>query len=111
MRSAGYLFMAIAAAIGMFAAFVLFIYTLATFDYHNNVESVILYIFLFLGLMLAAVLIMVFSLLRYIRSKAGRSNITMTKNCASCGQTMGATEFSCPKCRSLQPSYDDGRRG
>jgi hypothetical protein len=109
MKASGYLFLMTASLIGMLAVFVLFIYTLATMDRHDNGTTVILYVFLFLGLILAAAITMAFSLIRYVRSKAGRSNVTMTKTCTSCGQTMRVTEFSCPKCLTLQPADEHGR--
>ncbi|MDR0791151.1 MAG: hypothetical protein LBE47_01260, partial [Methanomassiliicoccaceae archaeon] len=102
MRSTGYLVIIIAAAIGLVAVFGLFIYTMVTLSFGGDVFSMILRIFLFIALLLVMIFLVVIFSLKFMRSKSHGGSVARTKDCGACGQTMAATEFSCPRCFTLQ---------
>jgi Zn finger protein HypA/HybF involved in hydrogenase expression len=51
----------------------------------------------------------VFSFVKYLRKRSGSAVTAMTKACSACGQVMSATEFSCPRCFTLQTDVNQGR--
>ncbi|MDR0334482.1 MAG: hypothetical protein LBH69_01160 [Methanomassiliicoccaceae archaeon] len=106
MGSKIYLALAIASIVAMVIVFGAFIVTLVSGDIFYGevtVASILITIFLFLGLILLCVFLFVFFLMKYAKSKGNTAYVELTKKCISCGTTIGVTELSCPRCFTLQP--------
>jgi len=106
MGSKGYLVLAAASIIGMVAAFIFFVIALASDELYSkdpSVLDILLPIFLYLGLVMLFVFLLVYSLIKYDKSKRHTQYEELTKKCISCGTTIGLTELSCPRCFTLQP--------
>ena len=106
MGSKVYLVLAAASVIGMIAAFVFFIITIASDKFYSDDPSVfgiLLTIFMYLGLVMLFVLLLIYSLFKYDKSKRHSAYEELTKKCISCGTTLGLTELTCHRCFTLQP--------
>ena len=110
MRPKTYLILAIACVIGIFISFGAFAVSMFSSEFYTELDvyGMIFTIFLYIGMASLFMLLAVIFFIKYNRAKHPPVIIS-TKQCASCGTTMGAMEMSCPRCFSLQPP--DGTRG
>ena len=57
------------------------------------------------GLVIVAIFVNVAAM--YLAVRKARTVNEITKRCVSCGLKMNINEFSCPKCRTLQPEMNE----
>jgi len=100
-----YLVLLAVSIIGMVAAFIFFIITLASDKFYSDpsVSDILITIFMFVGLIMVFVILMVYSLIKYSSAGTHSARPDLTKQCISCGTTIGITELTCPRCFTLQP--------
>jgi len=101
-----YMILFAASIVALVAVFIYFIVTLASgslFMSDVTVAKILITIFAFLGLIMLCVCLMIYSLIKYARSKDTSVQQELMTKCISCGATIGITELSCPRCFTLQP--------
>jgi hypothetical protein len=106
MNPKAYLILAIISFIGVVAAFIFFIATIASDGFYSGdstVSDIMITIFTYLGLVMLFVFLGVFFLIKYAKANNYSAQSELTKKCISCGTVIGITEMSCPRCFTLQP--------
>ena len=106
MRPNAYLVLSILCGMGIFVAFGVFAYSMATsdpFGDENPVLSIMFGVLLYIGTAGLMMFLMAFFFTRYSRAKGQRPSGVPVKVCVSCGAAIDAMEMSCPRCFALQP--------
>jgi len=93
----------IVALVASFIAFIIMIVSGDLFAYDASVADIMITIFVYLGVVMLCMLLMLYSLIKYGKSKSHSAQQDLTTKCISCGATIGITELSCPRCFTLQP--------